>query len=93
VRYRPSRLTFRFDPDDTEVQIAFSPDTLPNQGKLHHTLLVLDDQVAISGSFNYTGPANQYNDENLFIVRNPAVAQHFRVEVERVFGQLATDFA
>lgn len=68
-------------------------DTLPNQGKLHHKLLVLDDQVTIGGSFNYTGPANQYNDENLFIVRNAQVAQHFRAEVERVFSQLAADFA
>ena len=68
-------------------------DTLPNQGKLHHKLLVLDDQVAIGGSFNYTGPANQYNDENLFIIRNASVAQHFRAEVDRVFGQLAADFA
>ena len=53
----------------------------PTRG-VHHKLLVLDDQVAIGGSFNYTGPANQYNDENLFIIRNPAVAQHFRGEVE-----------
>jgi phosphatidylserine/phosphatidylglycerophosphate/cardiolipin synthase-like enzyme len=49
--------------------------------------------VAIGGSFNYTGPANQYNDENLFIIRNAAVAQHFRAEIDRVFGQLAADFA
>ena len=35
----------------------------------------------------------QYNDEDLFIIRNPAVPQHFRGEVERVFGQLAADFA
>jgi phosphatidylserine/phosphatidylglycerophosphate/cardiolipin synthase-like enzyme len=67
-------------------------DTLPNQGKLHHKLLVLDDQVTIGGSFNYTGPANQFNDENLFIITNPQVAQHFRAEVDRVFTQLAQEF-
>ena len=39
-------------------------------GKLHHKLMVLDDQVVIAGSFNYTGPANQLNDENIIILGN-----------------------
>ena len=37
-------------------------------GKLHHKLMVLDEQVVIAGSFNYTGPANQLNDENIIIL-------------------------
>ncbi|PCH97999.1 MAG: phospholipase [Bacteroidetes bacterium] len=37
-------------------------------GKLHHKLMVIDRQVIIGGSFNYTGPANQLNDENIFIL-------------------------
>ena len=37
-------------------------------GKLHHKLMVIDEQVIIGGSFNYTGPANRLNDENVFIL-------------------------
>lgn len=37
-------------------------------GKLHHKLMVLDGQVVIGGSFNYTGPANNLNDENIIIL-------------------------
>lgn len=37
-------------------------------GKLHHKLMVLDGQVVIGGSFNYTGPANRVNDENIIIL-------------------------
>ena len=37
-------------------------------GKLHHKLMVIDQQVIIGGSFNYTGPANRLNDENIFIL-------------------------
>ena len=48
-------------------------------------MLVLDGKVVIGGSFNYTGEANQYNDENLFIIRDTAIASHFQAEVERVF--------
>ena len=39
-------------------------------GKLHHKLMVLDEQVVIGGSFNYTGPANSLNDENIIILGN-----------------------
>ncbi|MFC1514184.1 phospholipase D-like domain-containing protein, partial [candidate division KSB1 bacterium] len=38
-----------------------------NMRKLHHKLMVIDEQVVIGGSFNYTGPANQLNDENIII--------------------------
>lgn len=37
-------------------------------GKVHHKLMVLDDQVVTAGSFNYTGPANLLNDENIIIL-------------------------
>jgi phosphatidylserine/phosphatidylglycerophosphate/cardiolipin synthase-like enzyme len=69
-------------------------ETLPNGGKLHHKVIVLDDHTVIGGSFNYTGPANQYNDENLFLVRNDNVAKFFKNEVNRVFisNTLSADF-
>lgn len=44
---------------------------VPEQGalrKLHHKLMVIDKQVVIGGSFNYTGPANRMNDENIIIL-------------------------
>ena len=37
-------------------------------GKLHHKLMVLDESVVVAGSFNYTGPANRFNDENIIIL-------------------------
>lgn len=69
-------------------------ETLPNNGKLHHKLIVLDDETVIGGSFNYTGPANKYNDENLFLVRDSDLAAFFKAEVKRVFESdtLSRDF-
>ncbi|MDA5094035.1 phospholipase D-like domain-containing protein [Aliiroseovarius sp. KMU-50] len=37
-------------------------------GKLHHKLMVIDDDVTVIGSFNYTGPANKSNDENIMVI-------------------------
>jgi phosphatidylserine/phosphatidylglycerophosphate/cardiolipin synthase-like enzyme len=67
-------------------------DVLANQGKLHHKLLVLDGTVVIGGSFNYTAPANRYNDENIFVIRNTTVAKHCLDEVERIYKENAADF-
>ena len=39
-------------------------------GKLHHKLMVLDRRMVIAGSFNYTKPATQLNDENLIMIGN-----------------------
>lgn len=36
--------------------------------KLHHKLMVIDEQVVVAGSFNYTGPATRLNDENVMIL-------------------------
>ena len=30
--------------------------------------MVIDERVVIGGSFNYTGPANRLNDENIFVL-------------------------
>lgn len=40
-------------------------------GKLHHKLMVIDDDAVVAGSMNYTRPANEQNDENIFIIGSP----------------------
>lgn len=40
----------------------------PRPSKLHHKLMVIDEQLIVAGSFNYTGPANYINDENILII-------------------------
>ncbi|GLW06703.1 hypothetical protein Misp01_18330 [Microtetraspora sp. NBRC 13810] len=58
------------DLDQARIELYF-----PRRGngfrKLHHKLMVIDDSVVIAGSFNYTAPANQYNDENIFVLGSP----------------------
>lgn len=65
-------------------------------GKLHHKLMVIDDQLSIFGSFNYTKPANRSNDENIVIVgdldatgseeqqKQSSIAVAARQEIERI---------
>ncbi len=67
-------------------------------GKLHHKLMVIDDQLSIFGSFNYTKPANRSNDENIVLVGNldetraaqkrkqEQIAIPARNEIDRIIG-------
>lgn len=69
--------------------------------KLHHKLMVVDETIVVAGSFNYTQPANDFNDENLFVLGSPfqevagvdvdtsnqrALARHMKAEIERIIA-------
>lgn len=53
-----------------ELFLARSTPQFPVR-KLHHKLMVIDEATTIAGSFNYTAPANEFNDENLFVIGSP----------------------
>ena len=54
------------------IEVFLSDGTkLQGLRKLHHKLMVIDDDIVIAGSMNYTQPANEYNDENIFVIGNP----------------------
>ena len=52
------------------IELYF-PRRVQGFGKLHHKLMVIDEAVVIAGSMNYTAPANEYNDENIFVIGSP----------------------
>ena len=58
------------DLDRAHIELYF-PKRSAAFGKLHHKLMVIDEAVIIAGSFNYTAPANNFNDENIFVVGSP----------------------
>ncbi|PUB19029.1 phospholipase D-like domain-containing protein [Yoonia sediminilitoris] len=64
--------------------------------KIHHKLMVIDDALTIIGSFNYTGPANLVNDENIIVLGDldlppgqvrddqAKLAAYARAEIDRI---------
>ena len=75
--------------------------------KLHHKLMVIDERVVVAGSFNYTEPANDYNDENIFVLGAVApvthgievdadptrdLARHMKAEIRRIIRDLSEPF-
>lgn len=48
----------------------------PN-AKLHHKVAIIDGRIVILGSYNWTRPANEENDENCLVLSNREVADFF----------------
>jgi phosphatidylserine/phosphatidylglycerophosphate/cardiolipin synthase-like enzyme len=59
--------------------------------KLHHKLMVIDNKVVVAGSFNYTQPANDYNDENLFVLGSVYDTVE-KITVDQAAGQALAAF-
>ena len=53
--------------------------------KLHHKIVVIDNNTIITGSQNWSAAANYLNDETVLIIENETVAKHFQQEFARLY--------
>jgi phosphatidylserine/phosphatidylglycerophosphate/cardiolipin synthase-like enzyme len=58
-----------------------------NKGLMHHKTMIIDDRVVITGSYNFTRSAETRNDENLVVLYNPAIANFYMEEFNRIYNQ------
>ena len=58
---------------------------LPQGDKLHHKFAIIDDNIVITGSHNWSASANYKNDETLLIIKNPLITKHYQQEFERLY--------
>ncbi len=54
---------------------------------MHHKVIIVDERIVITGSYNFTGRAERTNDENLLIIEDPALAAAYLAEFARVWEQ------
>ena len=58
-------------------------------GKLHHKLMVIDEQMVIAGSFNYTAPATALNDENIVVIGDLNEDDPSKIAIQKQLGGYA----
>ncbi|MDX1991103.1 MAG: phospholipase D-like domain-containing protein [bacterium] len=56
-----------------------------NPNTFHHKVIIVDNRIVITGSFNWSQNATTANDENLVIIEDPALAAQFSAEFDRVW--------
>ena len=54
-----------------------------NNGNMHHKVLVIDENVVITGSANFSASALKVNDENIVVFESPPLARAFMREFTR----------
>ncbi len=54
-----------------------------NPGTFHHKVIVIDGQIVITGSLNFSANADESNSENTVVVKNVEIAQLYLDEFDR----------
>lgn len=60
-----------------------------NPYTLHSKVFIVDEQIVVVGSYNFSRNAEEQNDENILILHSPAIAAAYLAEWQRVW-QIAT---
>lgn len=58
-----------------------------NPGTFHHKVLIIDEQILVTGSLNFSVNANESNDENVIIIHEPNLAAQYLQEFERRWSE------
>jgi len=55
-----------------------------NKYTMHHKVIIIDNSIVVTGSFNFTKSADTANDDNVIVIYDPSVAQQYLDEFNRV---------
>jgi phosphatidylserine/phosphatidylglycerophosphate/cardiolipin synthase-like enzyme len=58
-----------------------------NEGLMHHKVIIIDQRIVITGSYNFTNSAETQNDENVVIIFSPVIAAKYLEEFQKVYKQ------
>jgi phosphatidylserine/phosphatidylglycerophosphate/cardiolipin synthase-like enzyme len=57
-----------------------------NKYTMHHKVIVIDGEIVITGSFNFTKSADEANDDNILVIHSPALAKLYEEEYQRILA-------
>jgi len=50
---------------------------------MHHKVMIIDERIVVTGSFNFSENADKSNDENLLVIDNSDIATYYLEEFDR----------
>jgi phosphatidylserine/phosphatidylglycerophosphate/cardiolipin synthase-like enzyme len=56
-----------------------------NIGRMHHKVIIIDENTVITGSYNFSANANTKNDENVIILHNKNISKQYLEEFFKIF--------
>jgi phosphatidylserine/phosphatidylglycerophosphate/cardiolipin synthase-like enzyme len=86
-----------FDKDQYHSNTGTEFDTLHNAGidvrldgnprLMHHKVIIIDGQIVITGSYNFSNNAEHNNDENSLIIHNQDIAAQYLAEFQQIYNE------
>jgi len=67
--------------EEQGVHVVRADNPFGPYASMHHKMVVIDDEVAVTGAFNWYYDAAYRNDEDQLVWRDPALAARFRGEI------------
>lgn len=55
--------------------------------KMHHKVIILDERIVITGSYNLTRSAETVNDENTLVIYSEDIAEAYLNEFEWIYNE------
>ena len=56
-----------------------------NQNMMHHKVILIDGEIVVTGSYNFSRNAEEKNDENILILHSDEIARKYLLEFERIY--------
>jgi len=57
------------------------------EGIMHNKIAIIDHRIVLTGSFNWTGTAENNNNENLVVMHSVEVASRYESEFQKIWNQ------
>jgi phosphatidylserine/phosphatidylglycerophosphate/cardiolipin synthase-like enzyme len=73
---------------DPFLQAGINVITSSGTGFMHHKVIIIDQKIVITGSYNFSKNAEMYNDENIVVIHNLEIAQVYMTEFEKLTNQI-----
>ena len=56
-------------------------------GTMHHKVMIIDDYIIVTGSYNWSNAAEDSNDENVIILKSESISSLYLSEFSRIWSQ------
>lgn len=70
--------------DNFEIRLS---ERVARDGIMHHKFIVIDDEILITGSYNWTKGAAERNMENIIILKHPDITSAYADEFEALWQE------
>ncbi|SFV64762.1 Endonuclease [hydrothermal vent metagenome] len=58
-----------------------------NRFKLHDKVIIIDEKVVVTGSYNFTHKANRTNAENIMVIKSRDIAKSYIDEFKKIYNK------